>query len=261
MPRLGIDRCRGMMTNQGNFWQILVILISPAVGSWVGVMIDRLPRGETLIFGRSHCDVCQRSLGMADLVPVLSFIISRGRCRYCAAPIKLHLLLVELASLAMALSLCAVEPAGPWLMADAALGWVLLALTFIDMQQLRLPDSLTLPLLLGGLLVCALTDFPDLYDHSAAAALGYLGLRGLAMLFRLIRGVEGIGGGDAKLFAAGGAWLGLAALPDILMIAGISGLILFGITAFRQGGLSRHYKMPFGPCLALAIWLLRLNSF
>ncbi|OZB18744.1 MAG: hypothetical protein B7X55_04530, partial [Rhodobacterales bacterium 34-62-10] len=69
--------------------------------------VGRLPRGETLIFGRSHCDVCQRSLGMADLVPVLSFIISRGRCRYCAAPIKLHLLLVELASLAMALSLCA----------------------------------------------------------------------------------------------------------------------------------------------------------
>ncbi|MDD2876664.1 MAG: prepilin peptidase [Acidiphilium sp.] len=141
----------------------------------------------------------------------------------------------------------------------AAFGATLFTLAWIDAETMRLPDAITLPLLLAGLLDCAWFDRPSLAAHAAAAALAYLGLRALGWAYRRSRGVEGLGAGDAKLFAAGGAWLGPAALPDVLVLAGLFGIIGFGILIARGGTLALRSRIPFGPALALAVFLLWLR--
>jgi leader peptidase (prepilin peptidase) / N-methyltransferase len=138
------------------------------------------------------------------------------------------------------------------------LGWTLLALGWIDALCLRLPDVLTLPLLLGGLGVAAMDGADQASWHAVAAACGYLGLRGIALAYRTLRGREGLGAGDAKLLAAAGAWLGLAALPWLLLLAAISALVWVLAAAVAGRSLHAGTEVAFGPFLAAAFWLLWL---
>ncbi|MGC9269963.1 prepilin peptidase [Acidiphilium sp.] len=243
-----------IVTNQGNLWVIGTLLIAPCIGSWLGVAFAR----GVFAPGRSRCMGCGARLGVIDLVPIVSFLALRGRCRRCGDLIPISLLFIEVALLMIAVIAALVEPSGPAVALATGLGAVLFALAWIDFHTMRLPDAITLPLLLAGLIVCAGSDATALTAHAAAAALAYLGLRGIARLYRRLRGIEGIGAGDAKLLAAGGAWLGPAALPDVLVLAGISGLLWFGILAAR-GRLAPGQRIPFGPALALAIWVLWLH--
>ncbi len=243
------------MTNQGNLWLLATLLAAPCVGSYLGIALQRGP----LALGRSRCESCGATLGAIDLVPIVSFLLLRGRCRTCHARIPTMLLLIEGTLLLIAVIAAGFEPAGPELAIAAGLGAVLFALALIDLRSMRLPDALTLPLLLCGLLVCFWTERSALTLHAAAAALDYLGLRLLAQLYRRSRGIEGIGAGDAKLLAAGGAWLGLAAMPDLLVLSGSLGIVGFMVAALRRGRLDTEFRLPFGPALALAIWLLWLH--
>jgi leader peptidase (prepilin peptidase)/N-methyltransferase len=242
------------VTNQGYLWVIGTLLIAPCIGSWLGVALAR----GVLTAGRSRCATCAAPLDARDLVPIISFLALRGRCRHCGAGIPRALLTLELSLLTIAVIAALVEPAGPAVALATGFGAVLFALAWIDLHTMRLPDALTLPLLLAGLLVCAAFDASSLTEHAAAAALAYLGLRGIGLLYRRLRGIEGIGAGDAKLLAAGGAWLGPAALPNMLILAGMSGLLWFAILAAR-GMLAPRQRIPFGPAIALAIWLLWLR--
>jgi leader peptidase (prepilin peptidase)/N-methyltransferase len=144
------------------------------------------------------------------------------------------------------------------LWASCALGWLLLTLAVCDWRTYVLPDVLSLPLLLLGLAATAWMSPTDLTDHALAAALGYALLRGLALLYQRVRGREGLGAGDAKLLAVGGAWLGLAALPWVLLIAAFGGFLHAAVLALRGRRLSGGTPIQFGPCLALSIWLLWL---
>lgn len=243
------------MTNQGNLWLLATLLVAPCIGSYLGVVLERGP----LASGRSRCASCGATLGVIDLVPIVSFVLLRGRCRRCDARIPTNLVLIELGLLLIAVIAIGFEPAGPDVAIATGFGAALFALALIDLRSMRLPDAITLPLLLCGLLVCVWTERSALTVHAAAAALDYLGLRLLALLYRRSRGIEGIGAGDAKLLAAGGAWLGLAAMPDLLVLAGSFGIVGFMITALRRGRLDADFRMPFGPALALAIWLLWLH--
>jgi leader peptidase (prepilin peptidase)/N-methyltransferase len=140
------------------------------------------------------------------------------------------------------------------------LGWTLLALAWIDWERFRLPDQLTLPLIVAGLLATRFLDSAAIADHAGAAVLGYVGSRLLNALYRRLRGRDGLGAGDAKLLAGGGAWVGLAPLPWLLLLAALLGL---GIAAlWRLGGerLGRTTALPFGTCLALAMWLVWLAA-
>ena len=143
------------------------------------------------------------------------------------------------------------------LWANCALGWSLLALAWIDLDQLRLPDALTLPLVVVGLVVTWTLDPDAATDHAAAAALAYLTFRGVALGYRLLRGREGLGQGDAKLLAASGAWVGLPGLPSVIL-----GAALIALAATLMQRLWRRTAadtpIPFGPYLALATWLVRL---
>jgi leader peptidase (prepilin peptidase)/N-methyltransferase len=149
---------------------------------------------------------------------------------------------------------------GPALWAVCAAGWVLLALGWIDWNCMILPDALTLPLIVAGLLATWWLDPFALTDHALAAALGYTALRGLALLYRRLRGRDGLGEGDAKLLAALGAWVGLDNLPSVVLGAALAGLAWAGLLRLRGTALTGSTALPFGPFLALSGWVVLLRG-
>ncbi len=230
------------------------LLCAPFIGSFVGVLVDRVPRGEDFAWGRSACRSCGHVLGVADLVPVLSYVALRGRCRHCGAPIGVMHVWVELAAVAVAASAAAGGAGGALLWESCGLGWALLALGWIDALCQRLPDFLTLPLVLAGLGEALWLEPDALLSRLLGAVLGYCGFRVLAYCYLRLRAREGLGQGDAKLLAAGGAWVGLAALPELLLVAAMAGLVF----ALRKGRVEPDIRVAFGPFLAAGIWLLWL---
>ena len=190
-----------------------------------------------------------------ELVPIGSFLFQRGRCRYCGGPIALFHLGIELAALAVALSAVYVKKGQAALWADCVLGWTLLTLGWIDWTHLRLPDVLTLPLLLTGLAVTAMLEPDAVTDHAVAAAIGYAALWLIALAYKALRGRDGLGEGDAKMLAAAGAWVGIEGLGPVILVAACAGFV---IAAICEGRLTRHSVIPFGTCLALGTWLMRL---
>ena len=246
------------LLNTEDAW-LPTVLAAPIIGSFLGVLIRRLPVGERVVLARSRCDSCQHALAPRELVPLWSYLAQRGRCRRCGAAIAPFHFAIELAAIAVALwvaLLGADTPVRLW--ADCLLGWTLLGLAWIDWQHMRLPDVLTPPLLLAGLFATALIEPGELTSHALGAALGWAGLRALAATYRGLRGFSGIGAGDAKLLAAGGAWLGWEALPTVLLLAALSGLSFAIVLRLRGRTIGWTSRIAFGPWLALAIWLTRL---
>ena len=234
-----------------------LILAAPVVGSFLGVLIRRLPEGRPIVWARSACESCGAALRPGDLVPLVSWALARGRCRHCGRPLGWFYPAVELAALAVALIALAVDAVeAAWL--DCLLGWWLLALAWIDIRRWILPDAVTLPLILAGLLA-ALAFEPDaLVERALGAALGYLVLRAIAWAYFRLRGREGLGQGDAKLFAAAGAWLGAYALPQVILVAALAALLTAAALRLSGREIGALSALPFGPFLAVAIWALWL---
>ena len=239
-----------------------LVLVAPFIGSFLGLLIRRLPEGSPIVRGRSHCDACGATLRVRDLMPILSWLAAAGRCRYCRQPLSWFYPGVELAALAIALAAVLIDGGlidgrvGVWL--DCLLGWWLLALGWIDLRSWLLPDALTLPLIIAGLAAAFLFNPDQLTDRALGAALGYFSLMAIAALYRRLRGREGLGGGDTKLLAASGAWLGAAALPQVILLAALSALSAAGFLRLAGIRLGIHSALPFGPFLALATWILWL---
>ncbi len=234
---------------------VALLILAPFVGSFVGVLIRRIPRGEGVVRPRSHCESCGHVLGIRELVPIVSFLALRGRCASCGAPIARDHLVIEVAALLPPVAVLAIDPGAPFALALAGsvLGWVLMALAIIDWRSWRLPDLLTLPLLVAALAWTAWWMPDAIADHALAAALGWGGLAGLGWAYRRLRGRSGLGLGDAKLLGAGGAAVGLGALGPCLLLAALLGL---AVAAVRLGRSARATSaVPFGPALAAAIFV------
>jgi leader peptidase (prepilin peptidase)/N-methyltransferase len=215
-----------------------------------------------LAWPASHCPHCHARIAAWQNIPVLSYLLLRGRCAQCRAAISPRYPIVEsftaLASVAVAWHFGAT-----WMTPAAlVLSWFLIALTLIDLDHKLLPDSLTLPLMWLGLLL-ALVDvdgapvFTDLRSSVIGAAAGYLSLWSVYQLFKLVTGKEGMGYGDFKLLAALGAWLGWQQLPLVIVLSAAVGSIV-GIALILTGQRSRQAEIPFGPYLAGAGWLTML---
>jgi leader peptidase (prepilin peptidase) / N-methyltransferase len=233
------------------------VLVAPFVGSFLGVVIRRLPEGRPLAWERSRCEACGAALGLRDLVPIVSWLAQRGRCRRCHARLGWFYPAVELAALAIALVAVAVD-SGVDIWLDCVLGWWLLALGWVDARHWLLPDPLTLPLVVAGL-ATALAFEPDrLTDRALGAVAGYLGLRIVAYFYRKLRGRDGLGGGDAKLLAAAGAWVGATGLPQVVLFAALAGLVAAACLRLSGVRLTAASVLPFGPFLALVTWLVWL---
>lgn len=237
---------------------LLTLLAAPFLGSFFALLADRLPRGEPVLFARSRCRDCESTLGAVDLVPILSWLARRGRCRRCGAPIPRETLAFELGALLLALWAVSVFGTGWQVPASLLLGLMLATLAAIDARHMWLPDILTLPLLLAGLGMSLILPAADPFAHVLGAIVGYVLFAGIAAFYRRLRGREGLGLGDAKLFAAGGAWLGWQALPFVLLASSLAALLLVLIQRLEGHVLRADDALPFGPFLAFGIWLVWL---
>jgi leader peptidase (prepilin peptidase)/N-methyltransferase len=234
------------------------LIVAPFIGSFLGVLIRGLPAGRPVVARRSACESCGHVLGPGEMVPIVSFVAQRGRCRHCGAQIAPMHLAVELAALGVAAWALTALPDASTLWAGCALGWTLLALGWIDWQHMILPDVLTLPLVLMGLAATWLLDPDAIADHACAAVLGYLAFRALEIGYRRLRGRDGLGQGDAKLLAAAGAWVGLGALPMVIFGGAVAGLGAALLLRLRGARVGAGTALPFGPPLALALWVVWL---
>jgi len=227
-------------------------LLGAIAGSFIATLVIRLPQGRE-IGGRSACDKCGRQLLVIELVPILSYAWLRGRCRSCAHPIHPRHPLIELAAAALGAVAFAFIPGWDGV-AGALFAWTLLALAVLDSEHLWLPDMLTLPLLVMGLASSFVVDEPSIGDRliGAAAAYGALGL--IAWAYKRMRRRDGLGGGDPKLFAAIGAWLGWEPLPLVLLGASFIGLALIGVAMLRGKSVGADTRVPLGTLLAIAAW-------
>jgi leader peptidase (prepilin peptidase) / N-methyltransferase len=240
------------------------VLVAPIIGSFLGVLVRRLPEGRPIAWARSHCEGCGAVLRSRDLVPLFSWVATRGRCRFCARTLGWFYPGIELAAVAVAVAAVAVDGgaaamAGGAVWLDCLLGWWLLALGWIDIRRWLLPDVLTLPLIIAGLAAAIAFDPDGLADRALGAAAGYLALRAIAIVYHALRGREGLGQGDAKLVAASGAWVGASALPQVILAAALAGLL--AAAGLRLAGLrlGPGSALPFGPFLALATWIVWLG--
>lgn len=275
------------------FYLSAIFMLGLVVGSFLNVLILRLPlmlqrdwkaqcsdllgleaeqeaKAFNLLTPRSHCPRCQRGLRPWENIPLLSYLLLRGRCAQCGAAISPRYPLIELAAALMALMAAVRFGVSPAALFAMALGWALLALAVIDLEHQLLPDDITLPLLWLGIALNFFNVFTDLHASVLGAILGYGALWSVYIVYKLVTGKTGMGHGDFKLLALLGAWLGWQLLPLILISASILGaLIGVGMIIFRAH--DKDIPIPFGPYLAIGGWIamlwgpailsLYLNSF
>ncbi|MCC7046309.1 MAG: prepilin peptidase [Alphaproteobacteria bacterium] len=234
----------------------------PFVGSFVATLAWRMPRGRPVLWGRSACPHCAASLGPVDLIPIFGWLLRRGHCRVCGAAISPLYPLTELAALGLAAWAVWTVPPGWPVWAICALGWGLLALALIDARHFLLPDALTLPVLAVGLArgLAGGAHWPiGLAEAAVGAGSGYLVLTALGLIYRRLRGRDGLGGGDAKLLAAAGAWTGWIGLPSVVLIAAVAALGWTAVdAALRRRRIKGGEPVAFGVFLALGTWLVVL---
>jgi len=256
-------------------------LLGLCVGSFLNVVIHRLPKmmerqwraecaelaGQqappaeryNLVVPRSACPSCNRQITALENIPLVSYLVLRGKCAGCAAPIGLRYPAVE--ALTAALSAYVAWHFGFGIAAGGALlfTWAMIALTFIDLDTYYLPDGITLPLLWLGLLLNINGTFAPLSAAVIGAAAGYLSLWAVYWAFRWATGKEGMGYGDFKLLGAIGAWLGWPMLPLTLLLSSLVGAVI-GIGLIVFAGRGRSVPIPFGPYLAVAGMIALLHG-
>jgi leader peptidase (prepilin peptidase) / N-methyltransferase len=234
------------------------VLVAPFAGSFVGVLVRRLPRGQSVAWSRSQCEHCGRDLSPFELVPIASFAVQRGRCTKCGEPIAVFHIMIEFSALLAASWAAWIDPDPVRIWMTSVLGWGLLALACIDVRHFRLPDVLTLPLVMIGM-IAQLLLAPEHFPASLLGAFaGYVGFRGISIAYRAVRGREGLGAGDAKLLAVGGAWLGWSALPQLVFLAALLAISFIVIQRTAGKAMDRLTVIPFGPFLATSLWITYL---
>lgn len=205
----------------------------------------------------SACPKCSHKIRAWENIPVLSYLLLKGRCSSCHDTISIRYPLVEFFTAILSL-VVAVKLGVTWeTLAALVFTWTLIALTLIDLDKQLLPDSMTLPLMWLGLLLSFFTIFTDTQSSLIGAMSGYLVLWSVFQIFRLVTGKEGMGFGDFKLLAALGAWMGWTLLPMIILLSSVVGSII-GITMIITGQNKRQQTIPFGPYLAIAGWIALL---
>ena len=229
--------------------EYIVFLVGLCLGSFVTLVSYRLPRGGKMGMTRSQCPCCQTVLGVPDLVPVLSWVASRGRCRHCKAPISRRYPAIELATAASLLTVDLTHGLDVQALFLMALTLCLLVMIVVDFEHYIIPDEVQL--VMGVLAVIYQWNFglhpaDMLIGGLAGGAIGWI----LQSGYRYLRGREGLGTGDVKFLVVAGLWIGALPLIPFLFFAGMLGVLTSGLwRALRQGEM-----FPFGPALAVSMW-------
>lgn len=236
-------------------WPALLGVLGAVFGSFIATIAIRWPQGRGVARGRSACDACGATLRAAELVPVLSFLVQRGRCRHCRARIAASHWGTEVAGLAIGLAAGLIAPG--WAGAAGAIfGWLLLTLAALDLAAFWLPNALNAALAAAGLIAGATGLAPPLLDRLIGGGAGYAVLWLVARGYKAARGRQGLGGGDPKLFGAIGCWLGWQDLPMVLLSASLIGLaaVLGMMSVGRR--VRATDRLPFGVMLAAGAWAI-----
>ena len=271
-----------LLESSPTFLVIATGALGLVIGSFLNVVIHRLPimmnrawtnecrehlgeaipeTGEqthfNLLTPASRCPHCNHRISPLENIPVISYLLLKGRCTECGTAISPRYPLVELTTALM--SIIAALHFGYSLQMLMALGftWALVPLFLIDFDHQILPDSITLPLLWAGLFLSLFNVFIDAHSSIIGALAGYLSLWSIFHLFKLATGKEGMGYGDFKLLAAIGAWVGWQALPVVILFSSVVGASI-GIMLILFKGRDHSQPMPFGPFLAAAGWMTLL---
>jgi leader peptidase (prepilin peptidase)/N-methyltransferase len=249
---------------------ILALLFGLLIGSFLNVCIHRWPRGRSVVRPRSHCVRCRKTIPWYDNVPVVSYLLLRGRCRYCGRHISARYPAVELLTGAVFFYFFWTRGPGPTAVKLCVFGAMLIALLFSDLEKRILPDELTLG---GALIGLAFAPFVPLHDESSMGLFWLLGLDlsgrvlslsqaaigavipalflwGGGWLYLKIRHREGLGLGDVKLMVMIGAFLGLQATLMTLLVGSLSGSVISLLYIWVAGKDASTYELPFGTFLA-----------
>ncbi|MBL4826166.1 MAG: prepilin peptidase [Spongiibacteraceae bacterium] len=257
------------------------VILGLLIGSFLNVVIYRLPlmmerdwknecrllleindtatdkhNNETfnLAYPNSRCPSCNSAIRAWHNIPVVSYLLLKGRCSHCQIRISARYPIIEAFTGFMSGVIAWQLGATPETLLALILTWSLISLTMIDADHQLLPDQITLPLLWSGLLINCFELFVPLHDAVWGAIAGYLSLWSVYWLFKLVTGKEGMGFGDFKLLAALGAWMGWQSLPVIILMSSLVGAVIGSILLIinKQG---RNTAIPFGPYLAIAGWI------
>jgi leader peptidase (prepilin peptidase)/N-methyltransferase len=232
-------------------FSLWVFMLGAAIGSFLNVCIVRLPQGKSLVRPGSHCPRCGKAVRPYDNIPLLSYLILRGRCRDCKGPISPRYFLVEAAT--ALLSVAIVRNFGPTLEAGVyfALFCALLVIIFVDLDTLTIPDVITLPGMIAGLGASFLLPRMGILRSALGLVAGGGILFIVAIGYQMLRKREGIGGGDIKLLAMIGSFLGLQGVIFTLFASSLVGALAGFLLMVRQksGGAT---MIPYGPFLSLA---------
>ncbi len=233
---------------------VVALVLGAAVGSFLNVVIHRLPAGESVVAPRSRCPSCRRAIAWYDNLPVVSWLVLRGRCRACRAPISARYPIVEALTALVAVALALRH--GPTLafLGSFYFACALLALTYIDLDHQILPDRITLPGIVVGLALAALAPGSERWVALQSSLVGVAAGGGILWLvawsYHALTGREGMGGGDVKLLAMIGAFLGWKGVLLTLLLASLLGSAI-GVAIMIRQRADAKLAIPFGPFLAL----------
>jgi leader peptidase (prepilin peptidase)/N-methyltransferase len=256
---------------------VCIFILGLCVGSFLNVVIYRLPimmqkewrhdclefleqtpdaekQTFNLILPKSRCGHCGHSISAIENIPILSYLLLRGKCTECRTPISVQYPVVELFTGLVSLLVGWHFGVSPQALAALAFSWCLIAAGGIDIGHKLLPDSITMPLLWLGILLAFFDVFVDLETSVLGVIFGYLSLWSIFIVFKLITGKEGMGHGDFKLLAMLGAWVGWKMLFVIVLTSSVVGATV-GVTMILLKKTDRSTQIPFGPYLAAAGWL------
>ena len=245
---------------------IFVIILGALWGSFANVCILRLPQNKGVVSGRSYCPKCKKKIIWKDNIPIISYILLKGKCRKCKKPISSQYALVEMLSLISFASIYYLYGISFTTLLLIILALVLIIIFFIDLKHFIIPNTLTFPLMALGLIKSFIPNlneiFPNYIDSIIGGLFGYGIIWSIIFFYKQIRKKEGMGLGDAKLFAVIGFWFGWISIPFVIFLSSIIALLSV-IPDLIKNSKKMTTQIPFGPYIIIGtlVYLFFENNF
>ena len=245
---------------------IFVTIIGALWGSFANVCILRLPEGKGVVSGRSYCPNCKKLITWKDNIPIISFLLLKGKCRQCKKPISIQYTLVEFLSLISFLSIYYLYGISLTTLLLIILAIIFIIIFFIDLKHFIIPNSLTFPLMVLGFIKSFIPNldeiFPNYIDSLIGGLFGYGIIWSIIFFYKQVRKKDGMGLGDAKLFAVIGFWFGWISIPFVIFLSSIIALLSV-IPDLIKNSKKMTTQIPFGPYIIIGtlVYLFFENNF